>query len=530
MAVRQALGGDWTVAYVSDVEPGPCALLAARQPNAPNVGDITAVDKTRLPRVDVVCGGSPCQSVSLAGLRHGMKSGTRSGLWSHQADVAAATRPALLVWENVAGALNAEASGLADLAEREARVRLLQEHGLCACDVPDGADTCAACGLAVAETVGGRRLTGGERLHGAHTAPTMRALGRVLGDLANLGYDAAWCGYQAAWVGAPHHRLRVFLTAWPRGERSETGHALLDEARGMDLTPPTDPFAVWDRAGDVWRLPMADLFGQGECFTRAWPACGVMAAGVAHAAPEPDHEAWRGLLPTPCATDGERTSKRSCWIPGVNWRGVTLNNAVLDSGEIRLLPTPVSRDGKGPDIRRSDGCLPVAVLDYGRFAPAVRRWETILGRPAPSPTITGERARRLLADPDPTLSDPRWLARHALAPHPAPHADDAERRRVLDRWRTTDCRSLVEPVPSPCLADYWRHVRHVKAACRVLNPRFVEWMMGLPDGWVTDENVWADVKGPTRVLQIRALGNGVVPRQGAAAIRHLLRLRGEWSK
>ena len=48
-----------------------------------------------------------------------------------------------------------------------------------------------------------------------------------------------------------------------------------------------------------------------------------------------------------------------------------------------------------------------------------------------------------------------------------------------------------------------------------LNPGFVEWMMGLPDGWVTG------VPGVTRKQQLRMLGNGVVPQQAAEAIRVL---------
>lgn len=52
-----------------------------------------------------------------------------------------------------------------------------------------------------------------------------------------------------------------------------------------------------------------------------------------------------------------------------------------------------------------------------------------------------------------------------------------------------------------------------------LSPRFVEWMMGLPDGWVTD------VEGPTRSARLKALGNGVVPQQAEAALRHLMTIR-----
>ncbi|WP_408925894.1 DNA cytosine methyltransferase [Corynebacterium sp. YSMAA1_1_F7] len=51
---------------------------------------------------------------------------------------------------------------------------------------------------------------------GEPTDPNLRALGRVLGDLTEIGYDAEWTTLRASDVGAPHHRARVFLTAWPR--------------------------------------------------------------------------------------------------------------------------------------------------------------------------------------------------------------------------------------------------------------------------------------------------------------------------
>jgi DNA (cytosine-5)-methyltransferase 1 len=82
--------------------------------------------------------------------------------------------------------------------------------------------------------------------------------------------------------------------------------------------------------------------------------------------------------------------------------------------------------------------------DWGDYAPAIRRWEYAIGRPAPAPTEIGRNGQ------------PR------------------------------------------------------------LSPRFVEWMMGLPDGWVTD------VPGLPRNDQLKALGNGVVPQQATAALRLLL--------
>lgn len=49
-----------------------------------------------------------------------------------------------------------------------------------------------------------------------------------------------------------------------------------------------------------------------------------------------------------------------------------------------------------------------------------------------------------------------------------------------------------------------------------LNPEFVEWMMGLPAGWVTQ------VPGTTQNDHLKLLGNGVVPQQAAEALRFLL--------
>jgi DNA (cytosine-5)-methyltransferase 1 len=92
---------------------------------------------------------------------------------------------------------------------------------------------------------------------------------------------------------------------------------------------------------------------------------------------------------------------------------------------------------------RGDLLLPGAVQPdrWGRCAPAVARWETVLGRPAPDPTEPGTRGQ------------PR------------------------------------------------------------LSARFVEWLMGLPAGWVTDH--------VGRSAALRILGNGVVPQQGAHALTHL---------
>ena len=77
MGVADALGPA-RLAWVCDVGPGPCRLLAARHPGVPNLGDITEIDWGGVEPVDVLVGGSPCQDLSLAGGRAGMRPGTQS--------------------------------------------------------------------------------------------------------------------------------------------------------------------------------------------------------------------------------------------------------------------------------------------------------------------------------------------------------------------------------------------------------------------------------------------------------------------
>lgn len=103
MGVAMALDPAARVAWTSDVEPGPCKLAATRRPDIPNLGDITKIDWADVEPVDIICGGSPCQDLSLAGKRAGMHTGTRSGLWESMAAAVETIRPRLARWEHVTG-------------------------------------------------------------------------------------------------------------------------------------------------------------------------------------------------------------------------------------------------------------------------------------------------------------------------------------------------------------------------------------------------------------------------------------------
>jgi len=194
------------------------------------------------------------------------------------------------------------------------------------------------------------------------------------------------------------------------------------------------------------------------------------------------------LMPTPKALDGEKGNLKSSQERLDAGRQVDLPNIAVDlvqpielfgtvttatsgrSSEFRgngtnvvefaeevaeklnnLLPTPQVDDSKNTGHNQdrrptlaSEVWETERLTQWGKFEPAIRRWEQVLGRPAPLPT--------------------------------KPDGKDGAHR---------------------------------------LSSKFTEWMMGLPDGWVTD-------CGLSRNEELKACGNGVVPQQAEMALRMLL--------
>ncbi|MFD0659578.1 DNA cytosine methyltransferase [Thermocatellispora tengchongensis] len=99
LAVHAVLGT--RLLWAADNDPDAARVLAARFPDVPNLGDLTAIDWDTVPPVDVLTAGFPCQDLSYAGRGAGITKGTRSGLWHTIADAVATLRPRLLVLENV---------------------------------------------------------------------------------------------------------------------------------------------------------------------------------------------------------------------------------------------------------------------------------------------------------------------------------------------------------------------------------------------------------------------------------------------
>ena len=111
--------GGWQLAAIkagvkpiwsSEIEAFPLAVTKLRYPETIQLGDITKIDGAKIPPVDIICMGSPCQDLSIAGKREGLQ-GERSGLFRVAVRLIRSMRvstggvhPRFVVWENVPGA------------------------------------------------------------------------------------------------------------------------------------------------------------------------------------------------------------------------------------------------------------------------------------------------------------------------------------------------------------------------------------------------------------------------------------------
>lgn len=156
-----------------EIDPFCQRVLAKHWPHVRRHDDVRTFPPTAADdwRVDVICGGFPCQDISNAGLRAGIE-GERSGLWSEYARIIRVLRPTIVCVENVAALLD-------------------------------------------------------------------RGIGRVLGDLATLGYCAEWECFTAAEFNAPHQRDRLFILA------NSNENANLDALRAGTRGQKSEGFAWW---------------------------------------------------------------------------------------------------------------------------------------------------------------------------------------------------------------------------------------------------------------------------------------------
>ena len=180
-------GGFKTVAFC-EIEPFCQQVLKKHWPDVPIFPDVTELSADDVGPIDVITGGFPCQDISTAGKQSGMGGGTRSGLWSEIARLIGEIRPRFAIVENVPNLLSGP-------SERRGQW-----------------------------------------------------FGRVLGDLAALGYDAEWHCIPASYVGRPTIRDRVWIMAFPNRvglERIGEDKPLAGYMAGPQLqTPKTPPTQI----------------------------------------------------------------------------------------------------------------------------------------------------------------------------------------------------------------------------------------------------------------------------------------------
>ena len=140
----------WEPAWFSEIEPFPSAVLKHHYPTVPNYGDMTKFEEWPDEPINLLVGGTPCQSFSVAGLRRGLAD-PRGNLMLTYLAIAQRHRPQWLVWENVPGVLSSN---------------------------------------------GGRDF------------------GTFLGALGELGYGFAYRVLDAQWFGVAQRRRRVFVIGY----------------------------------------------------------------------------------------------------------------------------------------------------------------------------------------------------------------------------------------------------------------------------------------------------------------------------
>lgn len=184
-AVRHGVVPVWA----SEIEAFPMEVTRIRFPRMVHVGDITKLDGAKLPPVDVICGGSPCQDLSLANGNRAGLAGERSGLFMDQVRIVKEmrkadeqrgipdhlVRPRYLVWENVPGAFSSsDGSDFQSVIEEIIRIK----DGSFSVPRPD---------------------TGSWQSAGA----------AILGT----GFSLAWRVLDAQYWGVAQRRRRIFLVA-----------------------------------------------------------------------------------------------------------------------------------------------------------------------------------------------------------------------------------------------------------------------------------------------------------------------------
>lgn len=188
-----------------------------------------------------------------------------------------------------------------------------------------------------------------------------------------------------------------------------------------------------------------------------------------------------------------------------------------DASDLMLLPTPIARDHKGAGAGWGDQPGRPLSETIHRLLPTPRVTDTNGAGKHGDGGLDLRTAVTLL--PTPKASDTSTPGRRCSEGFRPPLSQVVFNRwgdytAAIDRWENL----LGRPAPAPTAAG--------ARGGQSLSPRFVEWMMGLPDGWVCDiitpDSEPSRYPARWRTSTLKVLGNGVVPQAAAAALRALL--------
>ena len=307
-----------------------------------------------------------------------------------------------------------------------------------------------------------------------------RGLGKVLGDLAALGYDAQWTCLRAADAGAPHRRDRLLILAVRPGEAGRLAAAADPGRRELrrrgipaDLAGPPGPAEEARPNGNgigtplpaaiaLLPTPMAGDFGADKAAGPVRPSGAKRQTGppdvIIHRLASQDCPSGTGepgqgrLLPTP---------DTGCSPNGHGRRGGRPGNGHQSGHGLDVAATALSH---APGSR---AC--VSLVAWGEYEPAIRRWEHVLAHPAPPPAEPGPSGRPRLSaafaewmmglapgfvtgvpgiPPHPPAEDHRQR-RRPPAGRPRPPAADQCRRHPGRARRRHAGRRMNRPVPGP---------------------------------------------------------------------------------
>ena len=187
----------WSPQWFSEIDKFPSAVLAHHYPDVPNLGDMTKFKEWPIDRsIDLLVGGTPCQSFSIAGLRKGLED-PRGNLMLTYLAMAEQLKPKWLVWENVPGVLSSN---------------------------------------------GGKDF------------------GTFLSALGEIGYGFSWRILDAQYFGVPQRRRRLFVVGhlgnWKRAaavlfeRESMSGHPAPSREAGQNAAPTVTQGAPFSRTGN----------------------------------------------------------------------------------------------------------------------------------------------------------------------------------------------------------------------------------------------------------------------------------------